>query len=409
MPGYFAEFRRNWRAMAAGVIGVGGGYGVYGYIASLFAPHMLKEFGWTKAEFALVGALSLSAIVIAPTVGRITDVIGARATAAIGAITLPLCFLAFTVMSGDIREFMGLSVVLTFVGLTTSTIVYGRLVAACFERARGLALAALVSGPPLSGAILSLVVNQVIETHGWRAGYYLLAAVIAVFSLAAVLLFPRAERAGARRTARRSMMGDYAMFMRRSPFWLIAVGMGLVNMPQAVQSTQMTLVLLENGATRHLAGIMVSLYATGVLVGRFICGVALDRLPPHLVAAGVFCIPAIGLFLLASSTTDPLLLGLSVLMMGLSQGGEGDVATYMVARHFGTQFFSSITGLIISAQAIGSALGSLLLGVILLQTRSYDLFLILSGVSVLAGSAMYAMLGRHPVATKAATAPAIAT
>jgi|EndMetStandDraft_6_1072998.scaffolds.fasta_scaffold03667_2 MFS family permease len=408
MPAYLTEFRRNWRAIVSGVIGVGGGYGIYGYVASLFAPPMLEEFGWSRAEFALTGALSLTAIVLAPAVGRITDAIGPRAAAAIGGATVPLCLFAFTLMSGDIREFMILSVILTFVGLMTSTIVYARLVAACFERARGLALAVLVSGPPLSGAVLSLAMNQIIDTHGWRAGYYLLAAIIAVFSLVAVLLFPRAEKVDAKTKPRRSLKKDYATFIRRRAFWLIVGGMALVNVPQALQNTQMTLVLMENGATSYLAGLMVSLYAAGVLVGRFICGCALDRLPPHMVSAAVLCIPAIGLFILASPTVDPLMLGLAVLLMGMSQGGEGDIASYMVAQHFDMDLFSSISGLVISSIAIGSSMGSLLLGLVLSQTESYQAFLLPSAVAVLVGSTMYLLLGRQPpvVMPAALAAPA---
>jgi MFS family permease len=398
VPNYLTEFRQNWRAITSGVIGVGGGYGVYSYVGSLFVPHMLKEFGWSKAEFALVGVLSLTAVVSAPAAGRITDVIGARAAAAIGAITVTCCMVAFALMTGDIREFMMLSVVLGFGGIMTSNVVYGRLVATCFTRARGLALAILVSGPPLSGAILALALNQVIAAQGWRAGFFLLAIFIAVFSLIALLLFPRIERTEAQKPARRSMKADYGTFMHLKAFWLIAGGMALINIPQPLQNTQMTLILMESGATSYLAGMMISLYAAGVLVGRFICGFALDRLPPHLVCAAVLCIPAIGLFILASSATSPLLLGLAVLMMGLSQGGEGDIATFMVARHFGMDVFSSVSGLVISAIAIGSTAGSLLLGAVLAQTHSYDAFLIPGGIAVLAGSAMFAMLGRQPVA-----------
>ncbi len=51
-------------------------------------------------------------------------------------------------------------------------------------------------------------------------------------------------------------------------------GMLLVNLPQAFAQSQLKLVVLDNGVTDVAATWMVSLYATGVIVGRFISGFA---------------------------------------------------------------------------------------------------------------------------------------
>jgi MFS family permease len=391
---YVREFKRNWRPLASAAIGMAAGIGINAYVASLFAPHLIKEFGWSKADFAFVGATSVVALIMAPVVGRIVDAFGTRAVALIGVLMLPLCYIGNTLITGPIWQFIALTVATSVFGITTASFVYTRVVAACFDRARGLALALVVSGAPLAGAAMAIVLNIVIETWGWRAGYYTLAGYIAVFGSIALLLMPSTAPArkvpgpvGVKQTI------SYREIARRPAFWLIVGGMLLCNVQQPLHSPQLGLVLVDSGASLSLAAALVSLYAIGVLVGRIICGAALDRWKPHLVAAGVMGLPAIGLIILGMHTSSPALLALSVLLIGLSQGGEGDVAAFMVARHFGVSAYSSILGIVVSTIAVSSALGSLILGLSLKASDSYTLFAIFSAVMALLGCTLFARLG----------------
>jgi MFS family permease len=85
---YFSELRAQWRPLTAALIGLGS---LTMYTTSIMAPHFLKEFGWSKSEFALVGSLSLLTIPIFPFIGRVADTLGVRRTALIGVVSLPLC------------------------------------------------------------------------------------------------------------------------------------------------------------------------------------------------------------------------------------------------------------------------------------------------------------------------------
>ena len=81
-----------------------------------------------------------------------------------------------------------------------------------------------------------------------------------------------------------------------TPLFPLAIGgMLLVNIPQLLVSSQLMLVLAENGATGQVATWIVALYAAGVAVGRLLCGLALDRFAVHHVAIMVLGLPAIGL------------------------------------------------------------------------------------------------------------------
>ena len=121
-------------------------------------------------------------------------------------------------------------------------------------------------------------------------------------------------------------------------------------------------------------------------------------------------LPAIGMFLIASPLDAWWTLWVAVSLMGLSQGAEGDIAGYLVVRHFGVGIFSSVLGLIIAALGVASSLGALLLSLSLSPTDSYAPFLAASAVAVLIGSLLFLGLGRSGefVDPAAETAPASA-
>ena len=391
--GYLHEFRTHWRPLLASTIGHGAGLAVSAYIIGTFAPPLMQEFGWSKSDFALLGTATLLTLVCLPVIGRITDLFGVRWVALVGVLFLPVSYLALSRFDGDLRMFVAITMLQVLLGTTTTSTVYSRLVAERFERARGLGLAIMASGPAIVGAIAAPLLSGFIEENGWRAGYEVMAALSAVFGMAAILLIPsdldpRPSLRRAHRSAR-----DYAVILRCRAFWVLAGGMFLCNIPQPLHGAQLKLMLLDNGLDTVRAGWVISLYATGVIIGRFACGIALDRLPAHLVAAVSMSVPSVGMLLIASPLDSAWALALAVMLMGLSQGAEGDIAGYLVVKHFGLEIYSSVLGLIIAALGLASALGSLLLSRSLASAGDYTLFLILSAIGVMIGGLVFVMLG----------------
>ena len=50
---YLGEFRHNIRALAAASLGAGTSLPFFAYTNSVFAAHLIKEFGWSRSQFAL--------------------------------------------------------------------------------------------------------------------------------------------------------------------------------------------------------------------------------------------------------------------------------------------------------------------------------------------------------------------
>ena len=403
---YLGELRVNWRALSAAALGLGSGLLLNAYTTSIFAPHLLREFGWTKAQFALLGTAPLILLVCLPVVGRLTDLFGVRRVATIGVLTWPLSFIVLSLFDGGLQEFVAIYFLQLILATTTSTTVYSRLVAERFTQARGLAFAIVACGPAMFGAVGAPFLSALIDSHGWRTGYQALAALTAIAGLVVLVLIPPSTVSGSRpiKTHRRAAK-DFPLIVRSTAFWLIGIAMFLCNLPQTLHSNQMQLVLLDNGASSTVASMMISIYAVGVMIGRFVCGIALDRMPTHLVAAVCMGLPSLGLFLIASSFDAPLTLAFAMLLIGFSQGAEGDVLAYIVTRFFALEIYSSVLGLLTAFLGAATAGGALLLSLTLNFTETFTLFVLLGAVATLLGSGLFLLLGRMSATQSAVQGP----
>jgi predicted MFS family arabinose efflux permease len=139
---------------------------------------------------------------------------------------------------------------------------------------------------------------------------------------------------------------------------------------------------------------MVSLYAIGVIVGRCLCGIALDRTRPHVVALVTLGLPALAYLILAAHSVATTALVGAVLVIGLAQGAEGDVGAFLISRRFDARNFSLLYSFMNMAVGAGSAIGSLLLSISLRQTGdSYLPFLLASAGATLLGAILFFLTG----------------
>jgi predicted MFS family arabinose efflux permease len=331
--------------------------------------------------------------------GGLQTGIGVRATAAIGIVLTPLTYVGQSQMNGDIKVFFALTIVQILVGCFTTSTVYNRLVAERFVSAKGIAFSLVMTGPPLSGAIASPILGEFIGTHGWRAGYLLLAGISLCFGLIALFLMPGKDDVVVKARAKRPappLKDAIGPLMRSPALWIIAVGMFLVNLPQALASSQLMVMLAENGVPTGAAWLL-SVYAVGVIIGRFLCGLALDRFPPHFVAAIGLGLPGFGFLLLGSPYDAPLVLALSICLMGLAQGAEGDVAAYLVSRQFALPVFGLVVGIVGGATALGASVGAILLSGAIRQWDSFTPFIFFSATVTLFGALAFLFLRPTPL------------
>jgi MFS family permease len=397
MTPYLDDLRVNWRPLGAAFIGMAGGLMMAAYVMGIMAPYLIAEFGWQRSQFALVGGLALVSVLVFPLVGRMTDTIGVRPTAMIGAVASPLLFLALSQLH-DIRTYAICFTLQCLVLVTTTPPVYCRVVVQYIKRARGLALAIVTCGPAVTTAIGGPLLNNFVAAHGWRAGYLALAAFTLVTGVVAVLLLPAPgqRKAEAPHVRRKAAKQDYARIVRSPAFWIICSAVLLGTMPQSMMMTQLSLVLGQHGVSGGAASAIISTYATGMLVGRFLCGLALDRFPAPAVSAVGFILAAVGLFIFASSIDARPMLMVAALLFGLTCGAESDIVAYLVVRNFGVRIYSSVAGILAATVAISAVLGALTLSLMLKLFGNYAAFLTVAGVLVVVASGLFLLLPFNP-------------
>lgn len=395
---YLGELRTNWRYASAAAIGMGFGYSLFFYAGSVFSTPLVAEFGWSKAQFALLGTILIVNVICLPVIGRLTDIFGVRRVVLCGIVAGPLVFGALSMIGGSFAVFLALNYLLAIVhGTTTSSTVFGRLIAQRFERARGLALSIMAGTPAIAAAIAVPLLTWTIDHHSWRAAYLALGAIALVSGIVTLFLIPGnyEKDSGATHATGRAIT-DYPLILRTRTFQIILVAMLFCNLTTLVFLSQIKLILGERHVDPDIVTSMVSVYVTGMLVGRLGCGLALDRFPAHIVSGICMALPAIGIFMLASGITDTMLLFIAVSTVGMALGAELDIGGYLVMRYFRRELYGTVYSINSSMIGVSGAIGSLLLSFTLRQTGHYDLYLVISGIALLAGAALFLSLGRYP-------------
>jgi len=390
---YLREFAVNWRAFAAACLGLIAGTSSI-YLNNVFSPHLVEEFGWSKSEFALIGSTVIISVIALPIVGRLTDLFGMKRIVTVGVSSLPVIFAGLAFQRGSFIEFFVLSLLqMLVVSALAGFVVYSRLVVRTFTRARGLALGLASSAAPLTTVIFAPLLSAFIEQHGWRAGYGVMALVSVVLGVVALILIPRSYQDVVDRSASaRDTIRDYGSLLRNRAFLVILVGLLLCNLHFTIQTTQLKLIMTENGIASSTGSMMISVFALGVVAGRLACGIALDRFPPRIVATFCFILPSLGLATLASGTPDVLLVGMAVTSLGFTVGAEGDIAAFLSAKYFRSELFSSVLGIFASAMAASAFVVAFLLSWMGDLTGGYSAFLQLTSATMFVGSLSFLLL-----------------
>jgi MFS family permease len=393
---YLGELRDNAKPLAAASLGCGTSLPLFAYTSSVFAPHLLKEFHWSRAQFALIGLTMLTTVFILPFIGRFTDRLGVRRVAMLGTVLVPLCFVGYALQWGNFYYFMACSVLVMAVGSTTGPLVYSRLIAENFVEAQGLALTILNCVPAVLAMVCVPALNLGIIQFGWRACYLAMGALSLIGGVSALLLIRPSARLDAVPVVPvgepGSARADYGVILRSRTFWIIIVAMFLCMLHTPLHASQMNIMLLDNGITTQQAANMVSIYAFGTLVGRIACGLALDRYSTPVVTAISMGVPAIGLFLLGTDWNTLPVIGFSMFLIGLSVGAEVDVMAFLVSRYFNIRIYNSTLGLVHCVTFLTGAVGAGAISLTLRLSDSFSPFLFIASGTITLGALLFLLM-----------------
>lgn len=380
------EFAEHWRALVGSTIAASiGTIGLYAYTSGAFMPALISGAGYSREQLSLATLLLSGMVAIcAPFAGSLMDRYGPLRIITIGVFGEAAVFGLLSVAPASFAFYAGLIVLLALLGVGTTPPGFARIVTARFDRARGMALGCMISGLGLMAISGPIWATWVIAHFGWRAGYATMAGIVLLLGGTGLLLI-RSDRhqhpVKVQTTVAQRSEGSAAL---KSPlFWVLLAGFLAPSLFGAGYLLHLISLLQERGLSLAAAAQVQSLIGVAVFTGRLASGAALDRFSPRWVAATAFTISALGCALLLLS--EPLLMGVAALAIGLTIGAELDIMAYFISRYFGLANFGRLYGFAYGGLILCSGASPLLITK-LAGLGGYSLALMVSTIGTFAGA-----------------------
>ncbi len=374
------DSRESWLRLFASLALMTLGSGAM-YVVAVVLPSVQATFGVGRSDAALpYTALMIGFGLGGIVMGRLADRFGVMVPVLIGAAGLAVGYAlasqaegiaSFSLAHGFFIGFAGASA--TFAPLVADASVW-------FEKRRGIAVAICASGNYLAGAIWPPLVQSMVENHGWRHAYMVLAVVCAVgMPPLALLLRKRASLPKPQPTAVQSSDANTLQADRNRPFGL-SVNTALVllcvagvaccvamSMPQVHIVAYCT--DLGYGAARGAQ--MMSLMLGFGIVSRLVSGAICDRIGGlrTLMLGSTLQGLALLLFLPFDGMVSLYLISI---LFGLFQGGIVPSYAIIVREYFPAANVALRVSAVLTATLVGMALGGWMSGKVFDLTGSYD-------------------------------------
>lgn len=404
VPSGLAELRRHWKILLTCFVGVMLGVAsVPFYILGPLAKFFEASLGWSSKQVLTTVPFWAAGLTLGiPIAGKLCDRFRARPLALVKVSLLG--GLLITVPLAATHGIWTFRVVYFLIGLLTAGtigVIYTRVINGTFDQARGLALGITLSGTGITSTLAPLFVHAVAPRYGLAGVYYGAAAVILIVSLP-ILYAGLAHATSPHRIAPgaipRPIGGSTLREALRAPsFYLMLLPFMLLGSIIGPLQFDLVPALLDRDTDGATAAGIASLLGVSLIIGRLTCGWMLDRLPAGAVGAVVFGGGACGCYLFSMpGSSGPLL---AVITIGLLNGAEQDIFSFMVARTFGLRHYGQIYGCGYAGFTLAAIAGPFV-GASLLQAGSHQLLYSTGAVIfVVATACMVALWHFNPTAS----------
>ena len=398
---------RGWWIVATSAVGMSAGPGQFAFGAlGLFMLPLAAEFGWSRTAISI--ALSCHSVALAlsiPLIGRLVDRHGSRAVLLPSCAVFALLLAALALFVEQLWQLWLLFALIGSLAAGANSLPYLRTISAWFDRRRALALGLAMGGSGLGFVYVPPTVQYVIDAHGWRPAWLMLAAVVALFALP-LAYFTLREAPSARdlegrdelRAPRRDVPQAGAqlalgLLLRRALLWQLFVVFCLLSL--ALYGVRHLVPMLrDRGTGAGEAALVQSALGIAVVVSRIFIGYLMDRFFAPRVALVCFLLSTIGVALLALGPPGIAAFA-AVLLIGLSLGAEMDMLAFLTGRYFGLANFGQVYGILFTAFLLGTSIGPVAFGMVFESQGSYAGALFASIGLMLVAAVVTARLPRY--------------
>lgn len=306
---------------------------------------------------------ALSVGLSAPLIGWLLDRIETRVVMAAGALVAAASF----VIASRSNSYppMLVAYVALGVGVCAATILPASLVIAnWFGTRRGVAMGVTMSGTTAGGMLMTLVASHVIAHGGWRVGYEVLAALMALVAAPLIWLLVRTRPTDnvsvsvAARAARLPGL-EVGEALRTRSFWTILLAKFCFGFYAAGGIVHTYLIGI--GYRPSSAAFAMSLVFGCATMGKILMGLFADRMSARITLCADLVIGAAGLVLLFGAVDIAVLVSF-VIVYGLTFAAPFVLLPLVMAESLGLKRFGTLGGLAGMAETTGAALGPLIAG-----------------------------------------------
>ena len=261
-----------------------------------------------------------------------------------------------------------------------------------FERRRALALGVTVSGIGLGILVAAPLSARLIDTYGWRVTYLIYAAASSVILFLCAFVISAPPREGVLAgpgTGDAVRTPAYRWLYLSNVLLCLVLFVPFVHLPAFAEGAGL-------GVTA--ASGLVGLIGAASIVGRLALGAIADRTGPLLGYQVSFLLVS-GSYALWWLGDDPWSLAALAAVLGVGYGGYVALTPVVLAALFGIERLGGLIGLLLTANAVGSAVGPPAFGLAVDATGDYRAALVVLGLLGLAACAALLPLGFSPEET----------
>ena len=390
----------SWVILATGfaVMFFGGGSR---FAFGLMLKPMSDDLGWSRSSLSLAAtAFMVVSALTMPFLGRLTDRYSIRWILGAGAFASALGILLMGRVSELWQVFVVYGAVYGVGNAASSNAPMGVMISRWFEKSRGVANSAALSGSAIGQLVIIMVLASFLTALGWRTSYVILGAAnmaIVPLILVAARSRPPARSGGGEPRNERSNLGrgqagatvpalalTLNAILKSRPFWLLFVMYAICGFQDFFVSTHVVALAQDEGVETLLAGNMLAMMGVMGLIGVMSSGVLADAFGAKRPTALCFLVRIVVFPLVFYFQSTPGIIVFS-LLYGFTFMITAPLIVVFVSNIFGPARLGTVSGILSMVHQISGGLGALVGAVMFDQWGSYDqVFVLMFGLSLVA-------------------------
>jgi MFS family permease len=351
---------------------------------SLFMPPIEREFGLSRSLATLpyvVAMLGWAAGAI--TFGKLADDHGARPVVLTGIVLMAAGFAGMGLSQNLAQLSLTYGVLVGLAMGACSLAIMSLLISKHFDTSRGLAVAMIQTAPPMSPLLFAPVIYFLIRSYDWRTAALASSAVLFFIALP-LAWFGARDPAGSHSSDRARMAWSACLPYLRNRTMLVLFAARFSCGVAFFQIAHLVALTLSKGFDAATGAKAVSVFGAAAVASALLFGGLSDRYGRVRMLDLSYLTRGIGTLLLSFDMPNEIVF---YAVVGLAIGptfGTVAVGNVMFYELVGPRMAGVILGMSFIVHQFGSAGGPMIASIVYDQTASYDGFMVVMGIILLA-------------------------